>query len=80
MIADPLISLCFAFTCLARISLGGIFATAGAIGFSMNLLTCVYSLLPIKPLDGEGVYKWNKVIWAVFFIPVLVMYVAFNLM
>jgi Zn-dependent protease len=80
MIAGPLISLCFAFVCLALISLGGIFATAGAIGFSMNLLTCVYSLIPIKPLDGEGVYTWNKVIWAVFFIPVLVMYVAVIMM
>jgi Zn-dependent protease len=80
MIAGPLTSLCFAFVCLALISLGGVIATAGTIGFSMNLLTCVYSLLPIKPLDGEGVYKWNKVLWAVFFIPVLVTYVAVNLM
>jgi Zn-dependent protease len=80
MIAGPLISLIFALVCLSLIPLGGVLATAGAIGFSMNLLLCVYSLLPIKPLDGEGVYKWNKGIWALFFIPVLVTYLAVNMM
>lgn len=80
MIAGPLISLIFALVSLTLIPGGGVLATAGTIGFSMNLLLCVYSLLPIKPLDGEGVYQWNKGIWALFFIPVLVTYIAVNMM
>ncbi len=40
----------------------------------MNLLNCVFSLVPVKPNDGVEIYAWNKLIWACVFIPVIVFY------
>ena len=79
MISGPVLSVLIAFACLLLIPLGGLLATAGAIGFSINLLQAVFEMLPIKPCDGTGVYQWNKVIWAVVFIPLIIIYFIANL-
>lgn len=50
------------------------FVIAGSAGFTMNLLNCVFSLVPVKPNDGVEIYAWNKLIWACVFIPVIVFY------
>jgi hypothetical protein len=49
-------------------------ATAGEAGFSMNLLNAVFSLVPVKPNDGVEVYAWNRLVWAMVFIPLIVFY------
>jgi Zn-dependent protease len=51
-----------------------VFRTAGIIGFSINMLTGVYELLPISPCDGKEVKEWNWIIWALIFIPLMVIY------
>jgi Zn-dependent protease len=79
MLAGPLASLLCAFLCLPLKSFGGYIATAGSIGFSMNLLSCLFPLLPLKPLDGEGVFKWSKLVWCVIFIPLLLGYFIVNI-
>jgi Zn-dependent protease len=73
-LAGPLISMSVAIVSLFLIPLGGLFAIAGSAGFSMNLLNCVFSLLPIKPNEGADVYAWNKLVWAVVFIPMIAFY------
>jgi Zn-dependent protease len=79
MLAGPVLSIIIACACLLLIPLGGLFSTAGIIGFSINLLQAVFEMLPINPCDGKDVYHWNKAIWAVFFIPLILLYFLVNL-
>jgi Zn-dependent protease len=53
----------------------GIVADIGAIGFPVNLFLALFNMLPIMPLDGAKVFRWNKLIWAVVFIPLLLILV-----
>jgi Zn-dependent protease len=73
-LAGPFMSMGVAIVSLFLIPLGGLFAIAGSAGFSMNLLNSVFSLVPIKPNDGVEIYAWNKVVWAVVFIPLIAFY------
>jgi Zn-dependent protease len=73
-LAGPLMSLGVAIVSLFLIPLGGLFAVAGSAGFSMNLLNSVFSLVPVKPNDGVEIYAWNKLAWAVVFIPLIAFY------
>jgi Zn-dependent protease len=60
--------------CLCLIPLGGLFRTAGIIGFSINMLAGVFEMLPISPCDGKEVREWSWVIWALVFLPLMVIY------
>ncbi|MDD1696471.1 MAG: PEGA domain-containing protein [Methanoregula sp.] len=73
-LAGPLMSMGVAIVSLFLIPLGGLFAILGSAGFSMNLLNSVFSLVPVKPNDGVEIYAWNKLIWAVVFIPLIAFY------
>jgi hypothetical protein len=78
--AGPMVSLALAVVSLALIPLGGLLATAGEAVFSMNLLNCVYSLLPVKPNDGVEVYAWNKLVWGILFVPLIVVYLYYYML
>jgi hypothetical protein len=78
MLSGPLLSILIAFACLLLIPLGGLFKTAGILGFSINLLTGVYELLPITPCEGKDVFGWNRVLWIVLFIPFILLYMVVN--
>jgi Zn-dependent protease len=73
-LAGPLVSMAMALASLLLIPLGGFYAIAGSAGFSMNLLNCVFSLVPVKPNDGVEIFAWNKKIWAAIFIPLIAFY------
>jgi Zn-dependent protease len=73
-LAGPLMSMGLAIGSLFLIPLGGLFVVAGSVGFSMNLLNSVFSLVPVKPNDGVEVYAWNKLVWAGMFIPLIAFY------
>ena len=73
-LAGPLMSIGLAVLSLFLIPLGGLFVIAGSAGFTMNLLNGVFSLVPVRPNDGVEIYAWNKVIWALVFIPLIVFY------
>ena len=79
MLSGPVMSVIIAFGCLLLIPLGGLFVTAGTIGFSINLLEAVFEMLPVTSCDGRGIYLWNKGVWAVIFIPLLLVYFIANL-
>ena len=72
--AGPLMSVIVFIVFLAVIPFGGYAATVGTLGASMNLLTATYSLMPFEPMDGKKVYKWNKLVWAVSFVSLMVLY------
>lgn len=42
---------------------------AFAVAMMINLSLAWFNMIPIFPLDGSKVFKWNPFIWAVFFIP-----------
>jgi Zn-dependent protease len=73
-LAGPLMSMGVAIVFLFLIPLGGLFAFAGSTGFSMNLMSSVFSLVPVKPNDGVEIYTWNKLVWAIMFIPLIAFY------
>ncbi|MFA6225529.1 MAG: hypothetical protein WC620_04955 [Methanoregula sp.] len=79
MLSGPVFSILIAIACLFLIHLGGVFRTAGMLGFSINLLTGVFELLPITPCDGKEVYVWNKCVWALIFIPLVLVYFLVNI-
>jgi len=74
MLAGPVISVILALLFLAIIPLGGMYAIIGEAGFTVNLLSAVYGMMPIVPMDGDKIYKWNRAVWALVFIPIAVFY------
>jgi hypothetical protein len=74
MLSGPVLSVLIALACLALVLLGGLYATAGWIGFVMNLMTGVYELLPVTPCEGKDIFSWNRLLWVVLFIPLFGFY------
>ncbi|MEI7857817.1 MAG: hypothetical protein WCH85_09980, partial [Methanomicrobiales archaeon] len=74
MLAGPLVSLACAAVFALLIPLGGIWTMIGTTGLAINLVQIVFSLIPVKPLDGQPVFTWNRLAWIVVFIPVFVLY------
>jgi Zn-dependent protease len=75
-IAGPLANIVFALASLLLLPLGGVLTLIGQAGFSMNLLSCVYDLVPVVPMDGKRLFAYNKIIWAALFFPLLFLYIA----
>ena len=80
MLLGPMVNVVFAMLSLLLIQFGGLLATAGAIGVSVNLLLAMWQLFPIFPMKGKVVYDWNKLVWALFYFPLLGLYVAVYLL
>jgi hypothetical protein len=72
--AGPAVSFALAILFLLVTPLGGTFRTVGLLGFSMNLLSAAYSLMPFDPMDGNKLYRWKKLFWALIFLPLLAIY------
>ncbi len=54
--------------------MGGTYASLAWTGLNMSLLTAVVSFIPLFPMEGERVYKWNKLVWLMVFIPIALAY------
>ena len=79
-VSGPIISLLIAILCFYMIPFaGGLLATTLTVGFSINLMVCVYSLIPVSPLDGKDVYAWNRLAWGILFVPLLILYLIVNM-
>jgi PKD repeat protein/Zn-dependent protease len=74
MVAGPCVSIILMVLFLAIIQWGGIWAVAGGVGFSINLITAVYSLMPIGTMDGGAIWKWNRGIYLGLFVPMIIFY------
>jgi len=74
MVAGPCMSIILMVLFLALMQFGGIWATAGGVGFTINLITAVYSMIPISTMDGLAIWKWNRVLFLGLFVPLLAFY------
>jgi hypothetical protein len=74
MVAGPVVSIILMLLFLAFIPLGGLWGVAGGVGFSINLITAVYSLMPIETMDGLGIWKWSRGIYLTLFLPLIAFY------
>jgi parallel beta-helix repeat protein len=79
MLAGPLVSILLSSIFLVLYLMKGTYASLGLMGLEMSLLTAVVTFLPFSPMEGERVYLWNKIVWALIFFPVLFMYSYFLL-
>ncbi len=75
MLAGPATSLALSIVFLIMTPFGGPASSIGLLGFSMNMVTVVYSLMPFDPMDGKCIYAWNRAYWAVLFIPITLLFV-----
>lgn len=74
MVAGPVVSIVLSFVFLGMVALGGVWAVAGGIGFTINLITAVYSLMPISTMDGPGIWRWNRGIYLALLVPMIAFY------
>ena len=76
-VSGPLVNLLFAGISFLLVPLRGYLTVMGTAGFSMNLLACVVTLMPVTPMDGERVFRRNKLLWAAIWFPIFVVYCSF---
>jgi PKD repeat protein len=74
MVSGPGISIILMLIFLAIIPLGDLWAIAGGVGFMINLITAVYSLMPIETMDGLAIWRWNRAVYLMLFIPLIAFY------
>ncbi|MCK9580791.1 MAG: PKD domain-containing protein [Methanoregula sp.] len=74
MVAGPVVSIILTFVFLGMVMLDGVWAIAGGIGFTINLIMAVYSLMPIKTMDGLEIWRWNRGLYLALFVPMVAFY------
>jgi len=47
----------------------GLVSVLGGVGSQVNFFLATFNMIPIMPLDGAKVFRWNKAIWAGVFVP-----------
>ncbi len=76
-LAGPATNIVIAALFLVVASVGtGIVYDIGAIGFPVNIFLALFNLLPIMPLDGAKVWRWNKLYWAGVFAPLALLFLV----
>ena len=75
-IAGPITNLLLVICFLPLTLLSGYLGTVGGLGVTINLLLAAFNLLPFGPLDGKKVLTWSPFVFAVVFVPVLLLTVA----
>jgi hypothetical protein len=75
MLAGPAISLALSIIFLLMTPLGEAARSIGLLGFSMNMVTVVYSLMPFDPMDGKSIFAWNRAYWAILFLPIMLLFI-----
>jgi Zn-dependent protease len=50
---------------------------AGYLGSYFNFFLATFNMLPIFVLDGAKVWRWNKLYWAVVFVPLAIVVAAY---
>ena len=69
-IAGPLVNVVIAAIFFPFIYSGNdILAYVGFLGSYINIFLAMFNLIPLGPLDGAKVFRWNKVIWLATFVP-----------
>jgi Zn-dependent protease len=75
-LTGPAISLVLSILFLPLVLFGGILGQIGMLGFTMNLVTVVYNLMPFTPMDGKSIFEWSKLFWALLFVPITLFFLV----
>jgi len=75
-LAGPATNITIAIIFLPILQVGsGLLAVIAGYAFSVNLILATFNMIPLMPLDGAKVWRWNKLLWTVIFVPlVLIVY------
>ena len=74
-VAGPLTNIAIALIFFPLVFFNGgtaVLFEAGFLGSYINNFLAAFNMLPIMPLDGAKVWRWNKLIWIGVFIPLAV--------
>jgi Zn-dependent protease len=77
LVAGPFVNLLFAGISFLLVPPGGYLVVMGTAGFSMNLCAGICTLMPVAPMEGAQVFRRNRVLWAVIWIPIFLVYCSF---
>ncbi len=69
-IAGPLVNVLLAFFFL-WLFMGTKLMDLGVLGFRVNMFLAFFNMLPVPPLDGSKVIRWNKAAWGLVFFTAL---------
>lgn len=75
-LAGPAVNFLMALAFLPFALVGGVAGQIGVLGFSMNIVTVVYNLMPFSPMDGKEIYDWSKIFWALIFVPLALFFIV----
>ncbi|HEY3274210.1 MAG TPA: hypothetical protein VGJ92_10635 [Methanocella sp.] len=78
-IAGPAVSVLFAIMFLPFALIGGVAGQVAVAGFTMNLMTAVYNLMPFSPMDGKVIYDWSRLFWMLTFVPLGLFFILMTL-
>lgn len=73
-LAGPVVSVVLAVLFIVLFPIGGLFYLIAITGFSMNLMSAVYSMMPFIPMEGADVCRWHAKVWLLLFVPLIVGY------
>ncbi len=68
-LAGPIVNILLAFLFLPLSTFTGFIRLVGEEGYRVSLWLAAFNMLPVPPMDGEKVFRWNKTIWTIITIP-----------
>ncbi|OPY30771.1 MAG: hypothetical protein A4E28_00129 [Methanocella sp. PtaU1.Bin125] len=70
----------FAIIFLPFALIGGVAGQIAVAGFSKNLMTGIYNLMPFGPMDGKVIYDWSRLFWMMLmFMPLALFFILMTL-
>jgi len=77
-IAGPLTNIVLAVLFLVlpipAIYYSGYYIDIAGFGYYVNVFLAFFNMLPIYPFDGSKVIRWNFLVWAIIFVPLVILY------
>ncbi|QCW03755.1 metalloprotease [Natrinema pallidum] len=72
-LAGPVTNLLLALLFLPLVILPEPFGTIGQMGIWINLFLAAFNMIPFGPLDGKSVLEWHKGVFAIVFVPTVLL-------
>ena len=68
-LAGPITNLLLALLFLPLMVFPEPIRTVGQLGIGINLVLAAFNMIPFGPLDGKSIYDWHKGVFAIVFVP-----------